>query len=124
MHDAGKGDKRRPEDTEAFASGYDRIFGDKRPARGHYVWDSDKKEFVPFKEAVTQNNGPAILPDIQPYQSMVTGEMITSRSKHREHLRQHNLIEVGNEKQTPQAKELPKGLKETIARQVYEKLRY
>lgn len=38
-----------------------------------------------------------VMPDIQPYQSMVTGEMITSRSKHREHLRQHNMVEVGND---------------------------
>lgn len=38
-----------------------------------------------------------IMPDIKPYQSMRTGEMISSRSKHREHIRQHGLIEVGNE---------------------------
>lgn len=37
------------------------------------------------------------MPDIKPYKSMVTGEMITSRSKHREHLKRHDLIEVGNE---------------------------
>lgn len=35
--------------------------------------------------------------DIQPYQSMATGEWITSRVKHREHLKRHKLIEVGNE---------------------------
>ena len=39
-----------------------------------------------------------IMLDIQPYKSMVDGSMITSRSKHREHLRQHNCIEIGNEK--------------------------
>jgi len=38
-----------------------------------------------------------IMLDIQPYKSMVDGSMITSRSKHREHLRQHNCIEIGNE---------------------------
>lgn len=36
--------------------------------------------------------------DIQPYQSMVTGEMIHSRSQHRAHLKQHGKIELGNEK--------------------------
>ena len=41
---------------------------------------------------------PYVMPDIQPYQSQITGEMIQSRSRHREHLRQHNCIEVGNEK--------------------------
>lgn len=41
--------------------------------------------------------GPLIMPDIQPYQSMITGETITSRSKHREHLRDHGAVELGNE---------------------------
>lgn len=41
--------------------------------------------------------GPEIVPDIQPYQSMVTGETITSRSKHRQHLRDHGMMEVGND---------------------------
>ena len=38
-----------------------------------------------------------IMPDIQPYQSMVTGETITSRSKHRQHLRDHGMMEIGND---------------------------
>ena len=46
-----------------------------------------------YSDSVT----PMIMPDIQPYQSMADGSMITSRSHHREHLRQHNCIEIGNE---------------------------
>ena len=67
-----------------------------------------------------------VMPDIQPYRSMVTGEEITSRSRHREHLKQHRLVEVGNETKylQPKPKELPRGTKETIAQIVYEKLRY
>lgn len=42
--------------------------------------------------------GPYVMPDIAPYQSMIDGSMITSRSIHRDHLRQHGCIEVGNEK--------------------------
>ena len=38
-----------------------------------------------------------ILPDIQPYQSMADGSIITGRRQHREHLKQHNCIEIGNE---------------------------
>ena len=38
-----------------------------------------------------------VMPDIQPYQSMITGEEITSRSRHREHLKAHGCVEVGNE---------------------------
>jgi len=46
---------------------------------------------------------PGIMPDILPYQSMADGSMITSRSQHRAHLRQHNCIEIGNEKMESRA---------------------
>ena len=65
--------------------------------------------------------------DIQPYRSMVDGSMITSRSHHREHLREHGCIEVGNDSslmRQRQPLQSPPGLKEMIARQVYNKLRY
>ena len=38
-----------------------------------------------------------IIKDIDPYVSPVTGEVITSRAKHKEHLKQTGTIEVGNE---------------------------
>ena len=44
-----------------------------------------------------ERTGPDILPDIEPYQSMIDGRMITSRSQHRDHLRANNCYEVGNE---------------------------
>jgi hypothetical protein len=44
-----------------------------------------------------QQSAPTIIDDIKPYRSMITGEMITSRSQHREHLRQHGCVEVGND---------------------------
>ena len=40
---------------------------------------------------------PQITTDIQPYRSMITGERIAGRSQHREHLRRHGCIEIGNE---------------------------
>jgi len=42
---------------------------------------------------------PMIIDDIKPYKSMATGEMITSRSKHREHLRVHGCQEIGDQTQ-------------------------
>jgi hypothetical protein len=39
---------------------------------------------------------PMIISDIEPYRSIRTGEMITGRAQHREHLRQYGLEEVGN----------------------------
>ena len=68
---------------------------------------------------------PMVAADLAPYRSMVTGEMITSRSQHRSHLKAHGLIEVGNEKMpAPKPLSPPPGLKETIARVAYEKLKH
>lgn len=41
--------------------------------------------------------GHMVIPDIKPYQSMIDGTMITSRSQHREHLKANGCVEVGNE---------------------------
>ena len=48
-----------------------------------------------------------VIPDIQPYRSMVTGERIKGRAHHRQHLKQHNVIEVGNEKVERKVTEMP-----------------
>ena len=73
-----------------------------------------------------ENQSALIMRDIQPYRSMIDGSVISSRSRHREHLSAHGCIEVGNEtkylKQRPV--QTPPGLKETIARVAYERLRY
>lgn len=41
---------------------------------------------------------PMVISDIAPYRSAVTGERIVGRRQHRDHLRDHGLVEVGNEK--------------------------
>ena len=65
-----------------------------------------------------------VMPDIQPYKSMCDGTWITSRSQHREHLKAHNVIEIGNEK-LPGRKPMtpPPGLKERLIAIANEKLR-
>jgi putative FmdB family regulatory protein len=42
-------------------------------------------------------SAPFVAADMSPYRSMITGEMISSRSQHRDHLKAHNCIEIGNE---------------------------
>jgi len=66
-----------------------------------------------------------VMNDIEPYRSMIDGSIITSRSRHREHLRDHDCIEVGNETKYLGKKPLesPPGLKEALIRAVYEKRR-
>lgn len=62
-----------------------------------------------------------LMPDIKPYQSMIDGSVIGSRSAHREHLREHNCFEVGNERPTPPKQEFTavKGLREELAARLY-----
>lgn len=122
MSDGGKGDKRRPEDAEAFEQGYETIFGKKKAVRGKFVWDSAQKRMVPedeFYESV-QPAAPYVVGDIQPYKSMQTGEMITSRSHHRAHLKQHGLIEIGNEIKAAMTKQKPKDDREGRRRAIAE----
>lgn len=67
-----------------------------------------------------QSAGYFVMGDIQPYKSMVTGEMIMSRSQHRKHLIQHKVIEVGNEKMVERKPEVKMpDLKAELARQLY-----
>jgi len=41
--------------------------------------------------------GHNVIGDIEPYASVITGEQIGGRRQHRDHLRDHGCIEVGNE---------------------------
>ncbi len=43
-----------------------------------------------------------VMPDIAPYKSMATGEIITSRSKHREHLKANGYREVDPSEVSPE----------------------
>lgn len=71
--------------------------------RQRFIQDPETLKLVPAEEYIPHAavNAPMIMPDISPYKSMATGEMIMGRRQHREHLRQHGLIEVGNEKPKP-----------------------
>ena len=64
-----------------------------------YIWDKNLRKWVDRQDyfAVAEPVAPMIMRDIDPYQSIVTGETISSRSTHRDHLRSHGLVEVGNE---------------------------
>jgi hypothetical protein len=67
-----------------------------------------RTDFIPSHEYHRPvRAGPYIFGDIKPYKSPVTREPITSRSRHREHLKETNCIEVGNELPRQQPKPLP-----------------
>jgi hypothetical protein len=49
------------------------------------------------KEEMTKREAPMVMSDIEGYVSQVDGSWIDSRSKHRAHLKQHRMIELGND---------------------------
>lgn len=97
--------------------------------KSRYIYKDGKVVYAEEKGQVVVNEMPCtepanyyVMPDITPYTSMIDGSLITSRSMHRDHLRQHNCIEVGNDSSVlnprPQAPSSPPGLKEAIIRAV------
>ena len=86
--------------------------------RQRYIQHPQTLELVRAEDYVRHSdvNAPMVMPDIAPYQSMIDGKMITSRSKHREHLRNNGCVEVGNETKYLQSQPIkpPPGLKERI----------
>lgn len=99
MSDGGKGDNRRPTDENAVSNNWGTIFGDKSPKRGSFIFDPKTNKLVEKSEyyGSAEPTSAYVMPDIQGYQSQVTGEWIGSRSQHRQHLKEHRLVEVGNE---------------------------
>jgi hypothetical protein len=42
-----------------------------------------------------------IIPDIAPYRNIIDGKVVAGRRQHREFLKTHRVVEVGNEKPVP-----------------------
>ena len=57
---------------------------------------NSKGEYEYVETETRRWDGHLVMEDIQPYKSIITGETITSRSKHREHLKVHGCEEVGD----------------------------
>jgi hypothetical protein len=120
-HEAGKGSATRPTDKDAFDKGFDAIFGVKKPTRGSFVYCKEKGELIPKEEyyGSSEVNAPMVQADIAGYKSMVTGEWIGSRSTHRQHLKEHRLVEIGNEVKAHTTKQAPKVDREQIRRDIH-----
>lgn len=77
-------------------------------AKQSFIQDPITHKLIPRDEYVSRGpSGPFVMGDITPYKSMITGEIVQGRRQHREHLRQHGCIEVGNEKLTPSKPVVP-----------------
>lgn len=81
------------------------------------------------KEEMVAKDAPMVMSDIDGYVSQVDGTWIKSRSHHRSHLKEHRMIELGNDvptqhKQADMSTKSKQARKQAIAEQVYQKLRY
>ncbi len=76
-------------------------------ARRRWVIRNGEMVELDLEAPLPPRRGPYVMSDLSEYRSIVTREMITSRSQHREHLRQHGCIEVGNEMPTVSREPLP-----------------
>lgn len=76
---------------------------------GSYLWDGE--DWIPRSQwrGRVASRALNLVPDIAPYRSVITGELIGGRRQHRDHLRAHGCIEVGNEFVQPKPQEPPKG---------------
>ena len=75
-----------------------------------------REEYSPPKRSNLVS--PTVVRDIEPYKNMINGGIITSRSEHRELLKRHNCVEVGNEKMQTKVSAQPSKRRELISRQL------
>jgi hypothetical protein len=81
------------------------------------------------KQEMTAREAPMVISDIEGYVSQVDGTWIKSKSMHRDHLKQHRMIELGNDvpmKHTEAkiSKQSQEARKRQIAELAYSKLNY
>jgi hypothetical protein len=111
----------------------------------HVVTKSDKEHYLDFwgftlgtteaeeawkqKQEMTAKEAPMVMSDIEGYVSQVDGSWISSRSHHRSHLKQHKMIELGNDvpkqhKPVELSRKYQETRKRKIAELAYAKLNY
>jgi len=79
------------------------------------------------KQEMTYREAPMVMSDIEGYVSQVDGTWIKSRSHHRSHLKEHRMIELGNDvitkhKPAEVSKKSQEARKRQIAELAYAKL--
>lgn len=64
-----------------------------------FFWSREAHAWVEYPTASSRPRpmGPYVIADIEPYRNVLDGKRIQSRRHHRDFLRAHRLIEVGNE---------------------------
>ena len=95
---------------------------------GYTLGTPEAEEAWKQKIEMTKREAPMVISDIEGYVSQVDGTWIKSRSHHRSHLKQHRMIELGNDvpQQHPKielSRKSNEARKRQIAEMAYAKLR-
>ena len=95
---------------------------------GYTLGTPEAEEAWKLKQEMTYREAPMVMSDIEGYVSQVDGTWIKSRSHHRNHLKQHRMIELGNDvpmqhKKIEMSHKSNEARKRQIAEMAYEKLR-
>ena len=95
---------------------------------GFTLGSPEAEEAWKQKEEMTRREAPMVMSDIEGYVSQVDGTWIKSRSHHRSHLKQHRMIELGNDvpkehKKIELSRKSNEERKRQIAEMAYAKLR-
>ena len=95
---------------------------------GYKLGTPEAEEAWKLKQEMTYREAPMVMSDIEGYVSQVDGTWIKSRSHHRSHLKQHRMIELGNDvpmkhKPAEISRKSQEARKRQIAELAYEKLR-
>ena len=96
---------------------------------GYTLGSPEAEQAWKEKEEMTKREAPMVMSDIEGYVSQVDGTWIKSRSHHRSHLKQHRMIELGNDVPTQHkpvelSKKSMEARKRQIAELAYAKLNY
>jgi len=96
---------------------------------GYTLGSPEAEQAWKEKEEMTRKEAPMVMSDIEGYVSQVDGTWIKSRSHHRSHLKQHKMIELGNEvpmqhKPAEISRKSQEARKRQIAELAYAKLNY
>lgn len=95
---------------------------------GFQLGTPEAEEAWKQKEEMTRREAPMVISDIEGYVSQVDGSWIKSRSHHRAHLKEHRMIELGNDvpmqhKKIDMSTKSKEARKRQIAELAYAKLR-
>jgi hypothetical protein len=96
---------------------------------GYTLGSPEAEQAWKEKQEMIAREAPMVMSDIDGYISQVDGSWINSRSKHKAHLKQHRMIELGNDVPMQHARadmstKSKEARKRDIAEQVYQKLSY